>query len=1449
MADNKYVYFLNTIITSTGPIKSVPTLVGPIFNPIYLDVLTVLSIYTEGHVVIIETEPDKFIKLDDKLALKMMKDYNISNDMIKNLLETSVRIQSQYDKLSTIKDLAEMVIKMLGTPVEGLDSIGLLGRAIDSIVASRIFTNFDEVSTAMDALDLKLSTYTDERLSELTGDTVNNFEDVEAELALLQSALTSAVADIDSLINGIKNGTQLNSFKEVEEFVAVAVEQAHERNKDTILDQGGENEVSAEQLVACLANVTSLLDDVADLDNRVLLTEADILDLQEANNAFKNSTIYTNMLKVENAIKDLQDKTHTQGTDLTLDLGGPNEVHADVLKAFMADTLESLQNLIDSGSLSSDEFNLFKIEMEDKLAAIMNSTTILSFKDVEDAIAESITAVHEQGTDTELDKGGVNNISAAQIKAGLENAVTSFTTLKDRLDAIVKDASKTTFKAIEDAISEAITTVHEQGTDMALGAGTPDEITLEDLNNMRDAVALAQEAGSVIISDQMIADAMTKFLAQTPDNDTIKLDGAKLKAYKLVGLSSAISELNYLAGAKSNVQNQIDAIITDYNAKITALTGSGGFQGYYQTYAALNTAALGLTIPDGIYIVGADETRGAATTLYRYDAAAKLVKFLGTFNIQVRDFTTNPLDLTSETKGVLPKNKLAQAFLDEIQAMKDDIHDKDYDFYLAKGTLSQVSALEIRNCIDKVNYLQKASAANLIDDESILSARTWSSYKIDYLFRQKVDAESVYTKGESDAKYATKNESHIHLNKEIIDDVSADEYGNLEYKGKLVGENLNLLTKSFDEAFNLDTLSQMIYLKDYLLLKGLIYPTSIDMIVKNTSNSQQPFRVIANQFGEDITLLDIVLDPNEEQVYSVDPNIETKIYGRGKLNLTFTIVAYKLSDYIENYDLNYHMPGTDTVLAKGTEDEIEAKAIRRSLQVINGLDPEFLHSRNTDTELDKGGPNNVTAAQIKESMVGAVKLNQSAMILVESVPKLITLPVNLFNKSIIEIFEVMEDGTNNNVSQTINTMISSEVSQFSSDSIDMVNFDGDMKLKSTITKTPTQTPYDGGMLSDIDASLGIPLDRVISIDMKDQRAVNLTKVVQDSAPSGYMRFSINGDNIAKDGWEIVNDASVFGGKYAKCVDSGVPLRFNFVGDSISIIGNLIGLYTCVIKIDGVEYNFNQYGNAKNYRCFNIEGLNSLRDHYCEIYLSGSGEIQVSAIDVNIGSSITAYNETKTQTGGLLFYKDGKYYKYENDTYVHLYDALPSSTMFMTDGLVDLSLLNNIGAYMFRLYTKSIPKKIVQLVFNVVTTPIFIKHSQPISVQNVMKSIDFLSIVGNNVKIVFSLDGGVTWLTSTDSIFTPVDVSELSNIDQYGLDITTFNSIDWSGYIVDGLLNLRIGFLLKDTTSYVSEINIQYDMSAYLKKLDIPYILKNGTCEVNITESSFVGKKLVINKME
>lgn len=133
------------------------------------------------------------------------------------------------------------------------------------------------------------------------------------------------------------------------------------------------------------------------------------------------------------------------------------------------------------------------------------------------------------------------------------------------------------------------------------------------------------------------------YLADKVDDVTIKVVGGKLATVGIDGLTATITEINHLNGVSGNVQ-----------AQINALSSIGNFTTSVDNYAELGDIAD--PAPQDMVIVLEDETKNGAPSIYIYNGTDWA--FAGDFKGgEVRDFTTNPLNLTTESTGILQKSK------------------------------------------------------------------------------------------------------------------------------------------------------------------------------------------------------------------------------------------------------------------------------------------------------------------------------------------------------------------------------------------------------------------------------------------------------------------------------------------------------------------------------------------------------------------------------------------------------------------------------------------------------------------------------------------------------------------------------------------------------------------------------------------------------------------------
>lgn len=167
-------------------------------------------------------------------------------------------------------------------------------------------------------------------------------------------------------------------------------------------------------------------------------------------------------------------------------------------------------------------------------------------------------------------------------------------------------------------------------------------------NNAQVLSELKEQNGSLYYKDVNITSPELNFEGlgdmkkSTYDSDG---DGIVDKAKTLDGLMATTQELNYLTGAKSNIQEQLTALTVGYSIK-----------GTVATYAKLTALDLSSITAGDAYIVEADETKGGQKT--NYVRGTNEWVYLGLFEIKTRDFETNPINLATETSGMIQDEKI-----------------------------------------------------------------------------------------------------------------------------------------------------------------------------------------------------------------------------------------------------------------------------------------------------------------------------------------------------------------------------------------------------------------------------------------------------------------------------------------------------------------------------------------------------------------------------------------------------------------------------------------------------------------------------------------------------------------------------------------------------------------------------------------------------------------------
>ena len=324
------------VVTSSGQVVAIPGLIGPEYVPFEVSISTMLAAYKEGHTLYVETSNGDLLLVDDDLCLKIMEMTSLTDEELKKLIEDAKIRNAYYQSLTSLQDVVSLLIKLIGMPVDGLDNIEKLSKAIKAILANREYSSFTEVfnditskvkmlKDAQEAGDLALEEYindyielNDKALVDLST-AINESLDAlklenDAEHQLIKDRIEEIYIEfsdkfdaVEAKFTEILNSETLKSFKDVED----AIDAVHEQNTDTILDEGGEFEVSAKTIVEHIAATDKTLGEhttsIADLeenkvdkeDGKGLYPDADkdkvaklIIDDEEGKKVLHNDGFY-----------------------------------------------------------------------------------------------------------------------------------------------------------------------------------------------------------------------------------------------------------------------------------------------------------------------------------------------------------------------------------------------------------------------------------------------------------------------------------------------------------------------------------------------------------------------------------------------------------------------------------------------------------------------------------------------------------------------------------------------------------------------------------------------------------------------------------------------------------------------------------------------------------------------------------------------------------------------------------------------------------------------------------------------------------------------------------------------------------------------------------------------------------------------------------------------------
>ena len=202
-------------------------------------------------------------------------------------------------------------------------------------------------------------------------------------------------------------------------------------------------------------------------------------------------------------------------------------------------------------------------------------------------------------------------------------------------------------------------------------------------NDIDPVLGKWREYGSGVGTDETVKLTSTstdaKYLNELIDNSTIEVDVNNdcLVVKKIDGQTATVAEINFLTGVTANVQDQINN-----------LGKSMTMYGVFGTKADLLASVSPTPVDGNTAIVVADEDNNNKQMTYIYIASNSAWTQVAESSVTVRDFTTNPIQLDTETTGTLSKDKIDTAI-----ARLADVLDKATYVGSAEGIVKQADML------------------------------------------------------------------------------------------------------------------------------------------------------------------------------------------------------------------------------------------------------------------------------------------------------------------------------------------------------------------------------------------------------------------------------------------------------------------------------------------------------------------------------------------------------------------------------------------------------------------------------------------------------------------------------------------------------------------------------------------------------------------------------------
>ena len=215
-----------------------------------------------------------------------------------------------------------------------------------------------------------------------------------------------------------------------------------------------------------------------------------------------------------------------------------------------------------------------------------------------------------------------------------------------------------------------------------------------------DAITGTWKNDSIVVTEsgkiKLNASTSLDYLENYIDNSTLKIENNLLVVKTLDGLTLSVTEIN---GLKDKI-NTISSAGMNYTGTVATKADLD----------AISSASSGET-----KIVLADESQSGKRMTYVFNGS--VWESLGEFSVQIRDFTVNPLDLTSEVTGKLPQAHMDLTGLVKNTDLADYMDKATYDTN-NNGIVDKAETLEgLTKTVEELN--NSLSKKNIIAGNNI----------------------------------------------------------------------------------------------------------------------------------------------------------------------------------------------------------------------------------------------------------------------------------------------------------------------------------------------------------------------------------------------------------------------------------------------------------------------------------------------------------------------------------------------------------------------------------------------------------------------------------------------------------------------------------------------------------------------------------------------------------